>query len=63
MQVGGKAKIVLLLSIEQIKQVLERIYENVPCYVMGKGTNLIVRDSGYDSILIMLSQFSKKNMR
>lgn len=62
MQVGGKAKVIVLpSSIEQIKQVLERIYENnVPCYVMGKGTNLIVRDSGYDGILIMLSHnFSK----
>ena len=44
MQAGGSAKVIVLPSnIEQIKKVLKCIYEkNVPCYVMGNGTNLIV---------------------
>ncbi len=58
MQAGGSAKVIVLPSnIEQIKKVLKCIYEkNVPCYVMGNGTNLIVSDNGYDGIIIMLSR-------
>lgn len=57
MRVGGKARMLLLPSDTwQIKKILKYMRKNsVPYFVIGNGTNLIVRDSGYDGAIIKLS--------
>ncbi|ANX00016.1 UDP-N-acetylenolpyruvoylglucosamine reductase [Thermoclostridium stercorarium subsp. thermolacticum DSM 2910] len=57
MRVGGKAKMMLLPSgVEEIRDVIKYLNENnVPYYVIGNGTNLIVHDTGYDGVIIKLS--------
>ena len=57
LRIGGEADyMVLPSSIEEIKQVvlLCKRY-NMPFYIMGNGSNLLVSDSGYRGLVIKLS--------
>lgn len=54
---GGKAKyFVTPDSIEMIKELILYLRDNIPYYIMGNGSNLLVRDEGYDGVIIMLGQ-------
>lgn len=57
MRVGGNAKIVVLpSSVDEIREIIRYLGRNsIPFYVIGNGTNLIVRDSGYNGVIIKLS--------
>lgn len=57
MRVGGKAKMMVLPSSTcQIEKVLGYLCShNIPCFVMGNGTNLIVHDLGYNGVIIKLT--------
>lgn len=56
--VGGEAACMAFPSgIKELKDILKIAYsENIPCYVVGKGTNLLVADKGYLGIIINLSK-------
>lgn len=54
---GGKAKyFVTPDSIEIIKELILYLRDNIPYYVIGNGSNLLVRDEGYDGVIIKLGQ-------
>jgi UDP-N-acetylmuramate dehydrogenase len=55
---GGKAKLLIIPeSIVQLRCAIEVIKEfEVPFYIMGKGTNILVRDGGYDGVIIKISK-------
>lgn len=57
-QAGGKADLLVIpYNEEELKTILQRIAEQkVPLVVMGKGTNLLVRDGGYHGIIIRLEE-------
>lgn len=57
MRVGGNAKILLLPSnTDEIMETVKYLCENkIPYVVIGNGTNLIVSDSGYNGVIIKLS--------
>lgn len=57
MRVGGKAKMLLLPeNTDEITETVRYLSENeIPYYVIGNGTNLIVSDSGYNGVIIKLS--------
>lgn len=57
MRVGGKAKMLVLpSSVSEILETVKYLYENnIPYYVIGNGTNLIVHDSGYSGVIIKIS--------
>lgn len=62
LHIGGEADYMVLPSnAEQIRQVILLCKENnMPYYVMGNGSNLLVSDSGYRGLIIKLSdQFAK----
>jgi len=56
LHIGGEADyMVLPSSIEQIRQVILLCKKhNIPYYVMGNGSNLLVSDSGYRGLIIKL---------
>ena len=56
-KIGGEAKILVKLnSIEEIKSVLEIIKKyDVPFFVLGNGTNILVKDEGFDGIVLKIS--------
>lgn len=56
--VGGEAACMVFPSgIRELKDILNIAYSgNIPCYVIGKGTNLLVADKGYLGIIINLSR-------
>lgn len=54
---GGKAKyFVTPDSIEIIKELILYLRDNIPYYIIGNGSNLLVRDEGYDGVIIKLGQ-------
>ena len=55
-KVGGKADLfVKAYSLEEIKSVLKVIYENnIPLFVLGNGTNIIVKDEGFRGIILQV---------
>ena len=54
---GGEAKyFVTPDSIEMIKELILYLGENIPYYIIGNGSNLLVRDEGYDGVIIKLGQ-------
>ena len=55
-KVGGKADIfVKVYSVEEIKSVLKIASENgVPLFVLGNGTNLLVKDEGFRGIILQV---------
>lgn len=57
MRVGGNAKMLVLPSkASQVKEVVKYLCEiNIPYYVIGNGTNVIVCDSGFDGVIIKIS--------
>lgn len=62
LHIGGEADyLVLPTSTEQVRQVLLLCKRyNMPYYIMGNGSNLLVSDSGYRGLIIKLSdQFSE----
>lgn len=58
LKVGGMAKIMVLPeSISEIKHCIESCKAlDVPFYIIGRGSNLLVLDSGYDGVVIKLSE-------
>lgn len=57
LHIGGDAKLMVKpQSLHQIKQILSlcQRYE-VPFYVLGKGSNVLAMDQGYDGLLLVLS--------
>ena len=57
-QAGGKADLLVIPSDEEeLKMILQRIaVQQLPFIVMGKGTNLLVKDGGYHGIIIRLEE-------
>ena len=58
-KVGGPARyFVKTESIDDIKESFKFAKEqNLPTFILGKGTNLLVSDSGYNGIIIQLGKF------
>lgn len=56
-KIGGNADIVVKAnSIQDIKNVLNIVNKNnVPLYVMGNGSNILVRDNGIRGIVLIIS--------
>lgn len=57
LHIGGEADyMVLPSSADQIRQVIIKCREyNMPYYIMGRGSNLLVSDSGYRGLIIKLT--------
>lgn len=55
---GGKADLLLIPSSEdELKNILQRLAKRkLPFVVMGKGTNLLIRDGGYHGAIIRLEE-------
>lgn len=55
---GGKADLLVIPSSEdELKTILQKLAQyNLPFVVMGKGTNLLIRDGGYRGIIIRLEE-------
>ena len=55
-KVGGKADLfVKAYSVEEIKSILKIASEkDVPLFVLGNGTNLLVRDEGFRGIVLQV---------
>ena len=55
-KVGGNADIfVKAYSLEEIKSVLKIVHENnIPLFVLGNGTNLLVKDEGFRGIVLQV---------
>lgn len=53
---GGNAKLfVKAYSISEIKNVLKIVKENkIPLFILGNGTNLLVKDEGFDGIVLQI---------
>lgn len=58
MKVGGPANYIFKpAGEEEVRLVLKVLTdEDIPYYVMGNGSNIIVRDEGYDGAIIMLGE-------
>ena len=56
LRVGGKAKYFYKpKNVEELQKVLTIKPDNLPVFVMGVGSNLLVRDGGIDALVIKLS--------
>ena len=57
-RVGGPAKIFLMVHSEEIlKNILLALKKyNLPYFVLGNGSNLLVSDHGYDGVIIFLAE-------
>ncbi len=55
-KIGGKADILIKAkSIEDIKTILQYCkIENIPLYVMGNGSNVLVKDNGIRGIVLIV---------
>lgn len=54
---GAAALLVEVKSVAQLKEVLELVCEkNAPHMILGNGSNTLFKDSGYDGVVITLSQ-------
>jgi UDP-N-acetylmuramate dehydrogenase len=62
-QVGGNAKIFFCPdNIQALSEFISEKPKDLPVFVIGAGSNIIVRDGGFDGIIIKLSKnFSKIN--
>ena len=58
-KVGGPARyFVKAESVSDIKEAIAFANEQaLPNYILGKGTNLLVSDSGYNGVIIQLGKF------
>ena len=56
--VGGPADCLVLAQDENAVAGVLRFCreENIPCYVMGNGTNLLVKDEGYRGVILKIGQ-------
>ena len=56
-RVGGKAEAVCFPSeLTLLRQTVSYLHdEGIPCMIVGKGSNLLVRDGGIKGVVIMLS--------
>nr|MCR5271992.1 UDP-N-acetylmuramate dehydrogenase [Lachnospiraceae bacterium] len=60
-RVGGPADIYVTPNIAQLPQVIRVcMEENVPYYIVGNGSNLLVSDSGYRGVIIELKKNASK---
>lgn len=61
-KVGGPARyFVKAESVSDIKEAIAFANERtLPSYILGKGTNLLVSDSGYNGVIIQLGKFSSE---
>lgn len=58
---GNTALLIMPQSIDELLFVISVCkLHNVKYYILGNGTNLIVKDSGYDGVIIKLSEFFNK---
>ena len=57
-RIGGEAKVLYLPnSIEDIKKAIEISQKNsIPYYIIGNGTNLLVKDNGFDGVIIKIAK-------
>jgi UDP-N-acetylmuramate dehydrogenase len=57
-QVGGKADLMVIPSSEEeLKIILQQLSQDkLPFIVMGKGTNLLIRDGGYRGVIIRFDE-------
>ena len=53
---GGKADILIkAYNVEEIKNILQISKENnIPLFVLGNGTNILVKDEGYKGIILQV---------
>ena len=58
---GGKAKVLLVINnLKSLKFLLKNLPKSQPIFLMGAGSNIIVRDGGIDGITIKLGKEFKK---
>jgi len=56
---GAAACLVEVQSVEELKEVLQLVAENnIPHMMLGNGSNILFKDSGYEGVVIKLSQES-----
>ena len=57
-RVGGPAKVFLVVHSEEIlsKVLLSLKERNLPYFVLGNGSNLLVSDQGYDGVMVYLGE-------
>jgi UDP-N-acetylmuramate dehydrogenase len=57
-KVGGKADLLVIpSSVEELKTILQHLAQyKLPFIMMGKGTNLLVRDGGYRGVIIRFDE-------
>ena len=60
-KVGGQAKFIALPScVQQVVDLLKFLRENnIRYYILGKGSNVIFRDSGFDGVIIKTANLNK----
>ena len=60
-KIGGEADLfVSVSSVGQLKSVIDKLNElSIPSFVIGKGSNLLVSDSGIEGVVISLSSFDE----
>ena len=57
---GGKAKAFIVVENKHDLDVILQSKGNIPIYVLGAGSNLLVRDNGFEGIIIKLGrEFNK----
>lgn len=58
-KVGGKTTLVIPKNIDDLKRILTYLKENSIKYkILGNGSNVIFNNSGYDGVVIKLSEFN-----
>lgn len=57
LKVGGKAKMFFVpADIDDLSTFLQQLDSNVPLLVLGNGSNMIIRDGGFDGVVIKLGR-------
>ncbi|MEN2986387.1 MAG: UDP-N-acetylmuramate dehydrogenase [Thermodesulfovibrionaceae bacterium] len=57
LRIGGLAKFIVYPNYENILKLMEFLKdENIPFFVIGKGSNLLVSDSGYEGVVINITK-------
>ncbi|MGN0307543.1 MAG: UDP-N-acetylmuramate dehydrogenase [Lachnospiraceae bacterium] len=61
-RVGGPAEVFIRVSNRtQLEQIIPRLYRcNLPYFILGKGSNLLVSDQGYEGVVLSLGEEFKK---
>lgn len=64
-KIGGPADLFLhVKNIDSLKEILKKInFENIPFFILGKGSNLLVADEGYNGVVISLESDFKNITR